>query len=304
MENQGMYSEIIDPKTYNEIIGQHLYISDADQAIARIVYYYADACCNVVEMGCGPARIFPSLARTGCINLTGIDHDPMFVAYGQELLKNKKLQGEILLDDVLTYQHHSHIDIAVSQGFHHHISKGEQTKKYLTNIYRQLRKGGIYIVGDEFLPNYQDEKDRSYKAVIWYCHIINAAMEAKFFRLANEEAKTLLDDLAEGTQKHSTKSREKISFVIARADQIDQREPSRNHPGNQTVKVFLAQLESMETGVKTNDSSVDLSRGDFKICHRVFKQEVTEVGFKIIGVKTIGPIETIGGMAIYTLLKE
>jgi len=51
----------------------------------------------------------------------------------------------------------------------------------------------------------------------------------------------------------------------------------------------------LQSTAATNDPSLDLSRGDFKVCHQVFQEEVTEAGFVITGIKTIGPIETIGG---------
>ncbi len=50
-------------------------------------------------------------------------------------------------------------------------------------------------------------------------------------------------------------------------------------------------------------SEIALNRGDHKICHAVFQEEVTEAGFKIAGIETVGPQATIGGLTVYALQK-
>jgi hypothetical protein len=50
-----------------------------------------------------------------------------------------------------------------------------------------------------------------------------------------------------------------------------------------------------------NSLSPPLSRGDYKICFQAFIQETQEAGFSPREIKTIGPIETIGGFGIFTL---
>ncbi len=133
--SQPTYSQIIDPATYNALIAVHLYIAAADKAICGIVAHYCGGKAKeVVEIGCGPARILPLLASAQYepfIYLTGIDHDPTFVEYAKKIMQETGTVTKVKLADATTYQHFRPVDIFVSQGFHHHVAKGEQTRLYL-----------------------------------------------------------------------------------------------------------------------------------------------------------------------------
>jgi cyclopropane fatty-acyl-phospholipid synthase-like methyltransferase len=306
VSNPATYSQIIGPADYNRLIAQHLYIGQADKAIARLVIYHSNEGnpIEVVELGCGPARILPLLAQIKGINLTGVDHDQAFFDYAQQVIRDQQVSATVVFDDVMTYRHPKPIDVAVSQGFHHHVVKGEPTRQYLRNVHSQLTQGGVYIVGDEYLPHYANDHERLVRAVIWYSHIINAALRNFHQQLAVEEAKTLIDDLAEGTQEGVVKSKEQIQFVLNEVDAIDETARlTQRLQAESLAERFLGELTSMRTSTETHNPSMDLSRGDFKICHRVFAEEVTAAGFTITGVTTFGPIETIGGMAVYVLRK-
>ncbi|HSX25101.1 MAG TPA: class I SAM-dependent methyltransferase [Candidatus Andersenbacteria bacterium] len=306
---QPNYSQIISPEDYNQIIGQHLFIRDADLVIKRLVDWHGNEHrlsrpIEVVEFGCGPARILPLLSQIENINLTGIDHDRLFVEYAERTIQQKHLNAKVILGDATSYVHPKPINIVVSQGFHHHIPKGEATQQYLQNVHHQLYRYGVYIVGDEFLPHYIDAEERLVRAVIWYFLIIWDALMRNMDKLAIEEAKTLLDDLAEGTQSHVIKTEAQIELVFESVTKMyDPVHPKKQWQMNQLARNFLKKLPSLQTTTVPNDTSMDLSRGDFKICHRVFQDEVTQAGFTIIGVTNIGPIETFGGLVVYVLQK-
>ncbi len=301
------YSQIIAPELYNELIAKHVYIPEADRVIVKIVAAHTgDEPAEVVEFGCGPARILPLLRKIKSINLTGIDHDKTFVEYAKAKIRELELRVSVLEADATIYQHDGGIDVAVSQGFHHHVPKGEQTQNYLQNVYNQLRSGGIYVVGDEFLPHYKTAEQRLRRAVLWYSHVIAHALRGQHEQVAVEEAKTLLDDLAEGTEESVEKNEAQINYILHGVEHVDY-DGNAVHLRKQNEKeidAFLWGMTLIRSQPSENTPSMNLSRGDFKVCHSVFVQEVEVVGFKVIGVKTIGPIATIGGMAVYTLLKE
>ncbi len=305
MHHQPTYSQIIDPASYNRLIAEHLYIAAADRAIREILRRESKGRpTEVVEIGTGPARILPLLASVPKARLTGIDHDETFVTYGRELIRERQVRAEIILADVMNYQHPSPVDIFVSQGFHHHVAKGEEVRRYLENCYRQLQPGGLYICGDEFLPEYQSDEERLQRAVIWYSHIIAAALKRAQQQLAIEEAKTLLDDLAEGRDEGAVKSEAQIELLLGRVREIDRlaRSGERQKVGV-AVHSLLRSLAAAEPTNPIGDPSIDLSRGDFKIDHQRFVKEVESVGFKVVGVQSFGPITTIGGMAVYLMRK-
>ena len=304
-EHEPTYSEIIAPEDYNRIItDEHLYIAASDRVIQRFIEEEVrdNDATEVVEVGCGPARIIEKMGAIEGIHLTGVDHDPQFLAYAQKIIKDTRIK--LVLTEMADYQHGKPVDVFYSQGTHHHILKGKATEAYLQNVYDQLKAGGAYIIGDEFLPEYTDENDRHLKAVIWYSHIIANGKKQGYGYLAQEEAKTLLDDLNEGTGGEGIKSPEQIALVLNSVEAINDAAMSDDLPkANQLAVAFLAALRAAGPAVKQSDPTMDLSRGDYKICESALKREMEPLGFVIEKSKAVGPIEKVGAMVVYKLRK-
>lgn len=303
MTQEANYSQIIGADDYIRMMGQHVHLKESDKAISRAVNFYISntpRLFEVVELGCGPVRITPLF--TGLHTLvTAVDHDSGFLAFADDYIKRYNLGISLIFSDILTYQHRKAVEIFISQGVHHHIPKGKSTQDYLRNVLRQLTPGGIYIVSDEMLPHYDTEEERRIRVVIWYTYVITIAQTSTHYQLAREEAKTLLDDLAEGIGDSVFKTDEQINLVLQMAPRISAMAVANNHKTARELAVQLLTALQFTGGLISKDSSLSLSRRDYKICHVVFSREVQEAGLRIIGVKTIGPIQTIGGFGIYTL---
>jgi SAM-dependent methyltransferase len=311
MPGDPIYSKIIDARTYNRLIGQHLYIRDADDEIVDLVTAFSHRKhweARVLEVGSGPARLLQRLVRVKNAYVIGIDHDQQFVKDGQAILREEHLLSHWLqLADVMIYQSEEPFDIIVSQGFHHHVPKGVPLRTYLANVHRLLVRAdlptfnGVYIVSDEFLPHYYTEQERQLRAIIWYAHIITNALHMGYPELAREEAKTLLDDLTATDHEVSVKTEDQIATVLARVEAINE---SAVLGDLSVAEIYAASLNTELRRLRgfnaSDDSSMSLSRGDFKISQTVFAQEVT-TWFDILGVQTFGPILTIGGMCVYVL---
>lgn len=162
---------------------------------------------------------------------------------------------------------------------------------YLQNVAGQLVPEGIYVVADEFLSEYRNEDERKINAVVWYSHVIASAKRAGHDYLAEEEAKTLLDDLNEASND-SMKSRDQIALVLDSCDAIKTTDQARD---------FLSALKPLMGVRVTGDETIDLSRGDYKICDSVFRREIEEADLRVVERVTVGPVDTIGGMAVYVL---
>lgn len=302
--HEATYSKIIDALSYNRMMSvEHLYISAADKAIRDIALQFAahnENPTQIVEIGPGPIRLTPSLAQIPNSIVTAIDHDQGWITIAQKIVQEQNLNINFVCADIETYQHQSKIDVAVSQGSHHHIPKGESTTRYLANIRKQLSPGGIFVISDEMIPNYNSENERRVRLCIWYAHIIQHAMQCRYEDLAIAEMETLLDDLFEGTGQRANKTEEQITLL----------RNSIPFLANSAKYGFLKQAEILseellrgiqDTQAKQSGEEAPLSRGDYKICFAEFEKEVSAAGFRIRDVKTIGPIETIGGFGIYTL---
>lgn len=300
------YSSIISPEEYNNIMtNQHLYISTADMYIFKFIEKLAEKrTLNIVEIGCGPARATQNIAQIENIALTAIDIDPVFVEYAKNILSKINKNVSVECEDILKFKVNKPIDIVYSQGFHHHISKGKETLDYLSNIYSQLSEGGIYILSDEFIPDYINNEDRNIKLVIWYAHIIAHAARKGYMFLAREEAKTFLDDIQEGYEEQGIKSEEQINLVLDHFKEIDLAARSNDMiKANDYAQDFLIKLEQLFNLKLNGDMTIDLSRHDYKICDRILREEVEKVGFTVETCSSFGPIENIGGMSVYILRK-
>ena len=301
------YSSIINAERYNELMNNHhLYISESDQALVNFINSInPNRRLEVVELGCGPIRMARKLAKIPHIKLTAVDIDKNFCTYAKEAASKENLDLQIINDNVLSYQHGSEVDIFCSSGLHHHISK-IKTQQYLSNIYNQLSPNGYYILIDEFVPDYKNEDQRRLRLVIWYSHIIADAENNGHVFLAREEAKTLLDDLAEGAGANDfIKTNEKLDLVKNFALQIDELSKQEFYVKAEIkAKEFLKSLELLRyEKADSDDYSMLLSRRDFKICDRVLREEVSNVGFIVESVIAYGPIENVGGLVCYQLKK-
>lgn len=302
------YSQIISPEDYNRInTDEHLYIANADNYIKEIVGKEASKSkknIEVVELGCGPGRILTLIGQVKNINLTGVDYDKDFIDYAYKQLQEKRLSAKLINSNVAMYFHGSPVDVFYSEGFHHHIKKGNPLKSYLENIYKQLKSSGVYICGDEFLPEYANNEERRIKALIWYSHIISNAQKSGFEYLAQEEAKTLLDDLNENHDNGAIKSNEQIKLILDNVSSIENAVKSKSYEiANQLAESLLNNINELHNSQLIGDNSIDLSRGDYKVSDSVFRKEVESVGFKTQSARRFGPSYEIGGVFVYCLRK-
>lgn len=306
------YSDIIEPSIYERLMtDQHLYIAASDRAVKRAIEKHLAERTRrrVLEIGCGPGRLTSSIATISDIDLKAFDHDPKFIEYARAKASRESLQVIFNEGAAATFtDDRKPLDVCYSQGMHHHIEKGASTHAYLTNVREHLDDDGIFVLSDEFLPEYSDAPGRRLRTVVWHAHIIAHALEKEFTLLAQEEAKTLLDDLGDDGDTGNIKNRAQIDLVLERVGAIN-RAAWGNHKlrRNMLVTKFFEDLKSLRNTEQSGDKSIDVSRGDYKICERVFKKEVEGAGFKVRNKDVFGQIKlgrNIGGLVVYTLVKS
>lgn len=299
------YDQIIDAETYNRTIAKHLYIPESDTDIQEMLREQVRnmPSAEVLEAGCGPGCITGMIGEVPNVNLTAIDISPSFLDYARNI-ESIRSNARIRIEeaDFSTYRHPQALDAAFTQGVHHHIEKGEKSDAYLANIHSQLKKDGAYFLGDEFLPEYVDARERQVRAVIWYAHIIDDAQRKKHGKLAVEEAKTLLDDLNEGAPEQAEKSMEQVRLVMDSVGNINTLVISGDMVRAETAaEEFLRELASLQKGNGTRDAVLAMSRGDFKISETALRAEMEKAGFEIDEKRVQGPLATIGAMAVFKL---
>lgn len=66
MNSNESYSDIIQPLKYNQIISEeHLYIKESDHCIMKLIEEKIknNVMSELVELGCGPGRLFPLVSK-------------------------------------------------------------------------------------------------------------------------------------------------------------------------------------------------------------------------------------------------
>ena len=260
---------------------------------------------EIVDVGCGPGRVSKQLSKllkkNNLITITGIDIDTDFLAY------SKSHSGSNITfkkANIISYEHGIPVDVFFSIGVHHHIEKGWQMSQYLSNLHTQLADDGVYIISDEFIPDYTDENERDYSLAIWYSHVISHAIKNGFDYLALEEAHIFLDDLLEGRIEQLYKNEDQIQIVLASVSEISNATIEANKDHQKTaINKLLSTLEATFDS-KFSTSKTSLTRRDYKVCDKVFRNEMKQAGFIVQSQKSFGDIEKTGGMSVYMLKKE
>lgn len=254
-------------------------------------------------MGCGPGRLLQqSIALTDDCKITAVDNDDDFVKYTRQNISQPNIN--VILDDIKTYHHPKSVTLFYSQGVHHHLPKGQQNYTYLKNVANQLISGGYYILSDEFIPHYSNEHERSICLVIWYSHIIYHTVRSGYHYLAQEEAKTFLDDLLEGQTVEGYKTENQIKLVLASCADINNAAEINIEQAKHLANSLIHEIGQLSTKLPSGKTAVDLSRGDYKICEEVLRQEIESLGFSVKSIKRFGPTCDIGGMYVYLLRKN
>jgi SAM-dependent methyltransferase len=143
----------------------HPWIQQGDDYIVEIVSRHArqfGETVQVLEVGSGSAILSKRIAdEVENVRVIANEVEPNLVALAQRRLKETAVELFTLPFSDWTES----LDIIVSWGSHHHLSNN-----HLEHIRRTLRSDGIFILGDEFCPDYctSQDLDRLQRADVIY----------------------------------------------------------------------------------------------------------------------------------------
>lgn len=101
--------------------------------------------CQAVDLGCGAGNYSVWLARRG-FDVTGLDISEKAISYAEELADKNGVECHFEAIDLLgdLEKYHSTFDFAFDWELLHHIFP-EDRERYLDNVRRILRSGGLYL---------------------------------------------------------------------------------------------------------------------------------------------------------------
>jgi SAM-dependent methyltransferase len=130
---------------------------------------------RILEVGAGTGLLTKRLAQLNTSELIGIEYDWNCFKRLQHNLKHYK-HVKLLYEDSRIYNPEGKFDIVISSFSDHHI-KPQDKFSYFSNIKDNLKDNGLFIVGDEFLRDYDETNKVDYIAALedYHNHIIKIA---------------------------------------------------------------------------------------------------------------------------------
>ncbi len=108
--------------------------------------------CRLVEPACGSGRLVVEMAARG-YHVTGLDRNEKALAFLRKRLKRRKFQAEVLLADMTGFTLSQPADAAfcLLNSFRHLLTEAA-ARRHLETVAKNLRPGGIYILGLHLVP--------------------------------------------------------------------------------------------------------------------------------------------------------
>lgn len=186
-------SRYIDLNIYHAVERSHPYYVEM---IAEMVKEIGAAikrkeAARLLEIGAGTGLATEDFILFENLEITAIDMDENC----SNILKDRKLQRvQVHCTDAVTYCEPEGFDLAASVFAHDHINH-DSAPKFVANIRRNLKAGGLYLMGGELLPYYETMEERSEALYAYHTFIVNKALRDENFELAQIEINALKSGL-------------------------------------------------------------------------------------------------------------
>lgn len=181
-------SRYIDLDLYHAVERSHPYYEEMLAEICRIIKERdANGVLRCLEVGAGTGLATGDVAAISGVSLDALELDENCC----ELLA-KHVQGQVacIQGDATTYCGQNPYDVVLSVFAHDHIPY-DSGQKLAANIRRNLKSGGIYIMGGEILPYYETEAERVDALHRYHGFIVAKALREGHFELAQIEINAL-----------------------------------------------------------------------------------------------------------------
>ena len=114
---------------------------------------------RLLEPGCGGGRLVVEMAARG-YGVTGFDLSESAVRYVAQRLRRRRLPGTVCVADMADFEFAKRFDLAFNTfNTFRHLTSERLARSHLRAVARQVRPGGIYILGFHLLPPDADPDD-------------------------------------------------------------------------------------------------------------------------------------------------
>lgn len=191
LKNQNTFemSRYIDLDVYHSVERSHpFYIEMVDEMKSQISSF-ADGHekMNFLELGCGTGLLTEELVRFPNLDIDALELDSKCF---EIIHRNMNGRVNCICGDAVTYCRANHYHMVGSSFAHDHIHY-DRGRDFAENIRANLIRHGIYIMGGEILPYYNDDEQRKESLYTYHEMIIHRALREGHFRLAQIEINAL-----------------------------------------------------------------------------------------------------------------
>ena len=189
--NQYEMSRYIDLELYHSVERTHPYYVEMTEQIIEGIKEFCDPDkeYSVLELGAGTGLLTQELLKHHFLKVTALELDIECCKIMEKHLQSgPKL--EIVHGNAVTYNKDENYDIVVSCFAHDHIHYRD-ANELAKNIRRNLRDGGVYIMGGEILPFYSNTEEREHALKKYHGMIVEEALRKKHYQLAQIEINAL-----------------------------------------------------------------------------------------------------------------
>ena len=183
-------SRYIDLDLYHEVERSHPFYEEMIEEICKTIKNYCDPEKNyrILEIGSGTGLCTEDLLKIPFVEVSALEIDSECCQILGRHIGHSKC--EVINGDAVTFCREGYYDIVVSTFAHDHIHY-DRALEFVQNIKKNLRKGGIYIMGAEFLPYYRNKEERENALLTYHGYIVNKALWERHYRLAQIEINAL-----------------------------------------------------------------------------------------------------------------
>jgi len=186
-------SRYIDLDVYHKVERTHPYYVEMIAEINRLMIEAGAGkkALSVFEFGAGTGLATEEFVKHKDMSVTALEIDE---ECARILSKHIRGKAEVVVGDALVWNRSQHFDLVASVFAHDHI-RYENGPALAANIRRNLRKGGLYLMGGEILPHFTNDEQRKESLYRYHGFIVEKALRDEHFEVAQIEIDALKSGL-------------------------------------------------------------------------------------------------------------
>jgi len=246
----------------------HVYVADVERLCLELLEQHCRrrASPRVLEIGCASGLTSQRLAELlPHATITAQEEYAPFAALARQRLSTTRvgLHEGSLATLAGTF------DVILSAGAHHHLPSG-----YLDEVKALLRTGGVFVLADEFCPEYSTAEERAHIAGAPLIHLANGYVLTSASEVEDYTSHKRLP--ARARQMEASRRRALwhwYRYVVDEAMRGDH------------VEVAIAELQSAHDDLITGEAS------EHKLAPSVLERQLALGGFSVLRKHVFGPID-------------